>query len=190
MRHFYTEIEGWFNFLPLYEEVINNAKHEQHFVEIGAWKGKSTSYMAVEIVNQNKNITFDVVDTWEGSQDEEVHLKDRNVVNDTLFDTFCRNLEPVKDYINVIRSDSVEAASLYEDNSLDFVLLDGGHSYEQVKADIIAWLPKVKIGGILAGDDYGHLNKRHVKNSVAMAVDELIPNANKDNYWWKHIKEE
>ena len=57
MRHFYTEIEGWFNFLPLYEEVINNAKHEQHFVEIGAWKGKSTSYMAVDelIPNANKD---------------------------------------------------------------------------------------------------------------------------------------
>lgn len=191
MQHFYQGIQGWFNFQPLYQETINNATHEQHFVEVGAWKGKSTSYMAVEIVNQNKNITFDVIDTWEGSQDETVHMENPDVVDNTLFETFCNNLSPVQEYINVIRSDSVEAANMYEDESVDFVLLDGGHSYEQVKADITAWLPKVKKGGVLAGDDYGHVNKRHLpKSGLAKAVDELLPDANTDNYWWTYKKEE
>ena len=46
------------------------------------------------------------------------------------------------------------AAATYPDQSLDFVFLDADHDYESVKADIAAWLPKVKPGGILAGHDY------------------------------------
>ena len=191
MQHFYHGIHGWFNFQPLYQETIDNATHGQHFVEVGAWKGKSSAFMAVEIINSNKNIEFDIIDTWEGSSDETGHMEDPDVIDNTLFETFCSNLSPVQDYINVVRSDSVEAAGLYEDESVDFVLLDGGHSYEQVKADITAWLPKVKKGGILAGDDYGHVDKRHLpKSGLAKAVDELLPNANTDNYWWTYKKEE
>lgn len=191
MQHFYHNIHGWFNFQPLYQETIDNATHGQNFVEVGAWKGKSSAFMAVEIINSNKNIEFDIIDTWEGSQDETGHMEDPDVVDNTLFETFCSNLSPVQDYINVIRSDSVEAANIYEDESVDFVLLDGGHSYEQVKADITAWLPKVKKGGILAGDDYGHVDKRHLpKSGLAKAVDELLPDANTDNYWWTYKKEE
>ena len=43
---------------------------------------------------------------------------------------------------------------LYENNSLDFVLIDASHKYIDVKEDIISWLPKVKKGGYLIGDDY------------------------------------
>jgi predicted O-methyltransferase YrrM len=60
---------------------------------------------------------------------------------------------------------SLEAAGLYKDNSLDFVLLDASHTYEDVKADIQAWLPKIKSGGILAGDDY-HVSWPGVINAV------------------------
>ena len=39
------------------------------------------------------------------------------------------------------------------DHSLDFVFLDASHEYKDVKDDIEHWLPKVKIGGTLGGDD-------------------------------------
>ena len=42
-----------------------------HFVEIGSYKGRSSSYMAVEIVNSGKSITFDCVDTWKGSEEHQ-----------------------------------------------------------------------------------------------------------------------
>ena len=53
-----------------------------------------------------------------------------------------------------IKMTSIEASKTFEDNSLDFVFLDASHEYEDVKEDILHWLPKIKSGGIFAGHDY------------------------------------
>lgn len=58
------------------------------------------------------------------------------------------------DRVDIVRSDSVSAASQVEDSSLDFVFIDADHSYEGCKADIDAWSPKVRKGGIISGHDY------------------------------------
>ena len=63
-------------------------------------------------------------------------------------------MAPVAHVINPVRMTSLEAATRYKDLSLDFVFLDGDHGYEAVKADIQAWLPKLKPGAILGGHDY------------------------------------
>ena len=78
-------------------------------------------------------------------------------------------MKPVEMYYTPVRMSSVEAASLYADNSLDFVFIDAGHTYEDCFSDIQAWLPKVKAGGTLAGHDYGS------SEGVRRAVKELIP---------------
>ena len=49
---------------------------------------------------------------------------------------------------------SVEAASLFENGSFDFVYLDADHSFESVWQDLSVWYPKIRIGGILAGHDF------------------------------------
>ena len=54
----------------------------------------------------------------------------------------------------VIRKTSLDAVREFDDNCLDFVYIDGEHSYESVKEDIEAWTPKVRKGGIVAGHDY------------------------------------
>lgn len=50
-------------------------------------------------------------------------------------------------------SSSVSAASLIRDRSLDLVFIDGDHSYGAVQQDILAWMPKIKSGGIICGHD-------------------------------------
>jgi len=39
-------------------------------------------------------------------------------------------------------------------NELDFVYIDGNHSYEFVKEDIALYYPKVRKGGIIGGNDF------------------------------------
>jgi hypothetical protein len=151
INHIYQNIEGWCGFQQEYIDIVNKASSPSHFVEIGAWKGKSTSVMAVEIANSGKKIQFDVVDTWRGSIE---HVNDKDVLNGDLYKVFTKNLEPVKDHINPIRLPSLEAAKLYKDNSLDFVFIDASHDYENVIADIRAWYPKVKLTGIIGGHDF------------------------------------
>ena len=64
-------------------------------------------------------------------------------------------LEEHKSRYTLHRQTSIDAAASFADSSLDFVYLDANHAYPAVKADIAAWWPKVKLGGMLAGDDYG-----------------------------------
>lgn len=49
---------------------------------------------------------------------------------------------------------SVDAAATMPDSSLDFVYLDARHDFCGVLADIVAWWPKLKRGGIFAGHDF------------------------------------
>ena len=49
---------------------------------------------------------------------------------------------------------SVAASQQFAEQSLDFVYIDADHSYESCLADITAWHPKIRDGGILSGHDY------------------------------------
>jgi hypothetical protein len=75
----------------------------------------------------------------------------------------------------IMRMDSTEAAQVFAAGSLDFVYVDGSHRYEQVQADICAWYPKVRPGGILAGHDYDPTNPHSgVTRAVRELADELM----------------
>jgi hypothetical protein len=69
-----------------------------------------------------------------------------------------------------LRLPSLEAARQVPDESLDFVFIDAIHLYEDARADIAAWLPKLRSGGVLAGHDYTPQFR-----GVMRAVDEAIP---------------
>jgi len=196
MEHFYNNIHGWFDFHDLYSRMVQEASSGYHFVEIGAFYGKSTSYMAVEIINSGKNIKFDVVDTWRGSLEHQQDAWDAQeaMINDTAFDIFKLNLISVKDHFNPIKLPSIEASKLYQDKSLDFVYIDAAHEYEFVKPDIEAWLPKVKVGGYIGGHDYQNYTMPSGSSfGVIQAVDEtfkgdieLLKGSGSWTYSWLH----
>lgn len=155
MNHFYMNEsfgEDWFTYPQLYQTIVQRFPSGSHFVEVGCWKGKSAAFMAVEIENSGKKIQFDCIDIWDVSPNN----GERSLSGDELFNCFKNNIEPVSHIINVKRMDSSAAADDYADNSVDFVFIDADHSYEGVKRDILAWLPKVKQGGVFAGHDYWH----------------------------------
>ena len=151
MDHYYMKpsIGGWFTFPGLYRKMVEVAPDNAHFVEVGAYLGKSTACMGVEIANSGKKITFDVVDIWRNTPQAPVSCTD-----DEMFEAFKQNISSVASFVNPRRMDSVTAAGTYPDSSLDFVFIDADHSYEACLADINAWLPKVKVGGYIAGHDY------------------------------------
>jgi predicted O-methyltransferase YrrM len=155
MEHFYNNIEGWFSYDYIYKHVVDTAEDGELFVEVGSFKGRSSSFMAVEIANSGKKIQFDCVDTWEGSSEHQAGAaaEVKEVVAGTLYETFLNNMKPVEGLYRPMRMTSLEAAAQYEDESIDFLMLDGAHEYEAIKADILAFLPKMKNGGIITGDD-------------------------------------
>lgn len=168
MEHFYTKIQGWFTYPQLYKEMVNTYPSGSKFVEVGSWKGTSAAFMAVEIINADKNIILDCVDLWT-SQDNfllniEKEYRDNSHNSEWLYNTFLNNISPVKHYINPIRSFSNEAASLYKDDSVDFCFIDAAHDYDSVLKDLTAWYPKIKLTGTFAGHDYPSKEVREAVN--------------------------
>lgn len=146
IKHYYKNVNGYFDYEFIIQEAIARSSSNAHFVEVGAYMGKSASYAGVDIINSGKNIKYDIVDHFMGSLNDPVGNGCKNVC--------LKNIEPVNSVVNLINLPSVKAAELYADNSLDYVFLDGDHNYEGIKADLIAWYPKLKLGALFAGHDH------------------------------------
>jgi len=71
-----------------------------------------------------------------------------------------------------MRMTSLEGAAVVPDGSLDFVYVDASHDYDSCLADLEAWSPKVRRGGIVAGDDYRQGSSR--ARGVIGAVDDFV----------------
>ena len=74
----------------------------------------------------------------------------------------------------VWRMTSSEAAPNIKDGSLDFVFIDGDHSYQGTKLDIELWIKKVKPGGWIGGHDYKHKSRPDLAG-VTKAWQESFP---------------
>lgn len=89
--------------------------------------------------------------------------------------------------LHVVKMTSIEASRLFTKGYFDLVFIDADHRYNSVKADIEAWLPLVRKGGLLAGDDYG-IGKH--SGDVKRAVDERFGNdivLTECNIWIRRI---
>jgi predicted O-methyltransferase YrrM len=106
----------------------------------GAEVGVFTGYYSELLCKAMPNLHLTCCDIW-GSG------KYKRAEDQCLARLAPYNTTIIKDY-------SVEAAKQVADGSLDFVYIDGAHDYDNVKADLKAWLPKVRVGGIVAGDDF------------------------------------
>lgn len=128
--------------------------------EIGSYRGASTTLAA-----SRARLVY-AVDPWEGCGD-----------NDGALGVFlARNLSNVR----ILRMRSLEALSHVPNRSLDFVYIDAMHGYEDVKADIEGWLPKIKPGMWIGGHDY------HAQGAgVVRAVNECLgqPAIFRDSSW-------
>ena len=72
------------------------------------------------------------------------------------------------------------------DEMLDWIYIDGDHSYEGCLRDLENALQVVKPGGLILGDDYGWPNAKWFKPGVTKAVDEFINKNELTNKMFKH----
>ncbi len=157
IKHNYQEIEGWFNMEQQYLELLESTPEKGIFVELGAYKGKSTSFIVTEIVNRNRNIQFYTVDTFEGdsgSTDKKEVEAYKQVNVSKMYEEFKENTKHLENKFTIMVNYSYEAAEYFADNSIDVVFLDAGHSASAVLADLKAWYPKMKDNSIMSGHDY------------------------------------
>jgi hypothetical protein len=169
MEHFFKTIDGWFDYEDLYQMVVDQYGDGSHFVEMGTWKGRSAAYMGVAIINSGKQILFDTIDHFIGIDKVTGSLEQKRKML-ANYKNCLRNLHPTP-LTRIIPLPSADAALLYDNRSLDFVFIDGDHAYAAAYNDIKTWMPKVKIGGILAGHDF----TSHA--GVNKAVKTLLPKA-------------
>jgi hypothetical protein len=175
VEHLFEAIPGWFKFAPAYARAVADAADRALFVEVGSFKGRSTAYLGVEILNSGKHVALHCVDYWNAPDEPD------------LLGTFTANLAPLVARglsLTLHREASTAAAGRFADRSVDFLWLDAGHRYEEVLADLQAWLPKVCDGGVIGGDDYGFLG-------VSAAVKDVLGNdfetGDVDSWpWWRH----
>ena len=168
----FNEIPGWFVYKPLYDKMVENAPFNSTFVEVGAWFGKSTNYLAGKIKESKKNIHFTTIDTFKGTQTEELHLNIVDNFNGDILYEFIDNTIISNNYgtFDIIKDESKNAATQFANESIEYLMIDGGHSYDEVMDDIRLWYNKVKPGGVISGDDY------NIFEGVNRAADEYFYN--------------
>jgi SAM-dependent methyltransferase len=162
----YQKIQGYFDFEHFYSQIADELPHDGRFVEVGCWRGQSLAYLLGELKRRQKQVDVVGVDHFEGALGD-MPFQQMAQLND--IEAECReNLKAVGYPFGIIAKPSVDAARDIDDESLDAVFIDGSHDYESVRDDLLAWIPKVKRGGILAGHDYQD-------RGVAQAIAEVMP---------------
>lgn len=109
---------------------------------------------------------------------------------DAIAELAAQNTEFARLRRHILREASPAAAERIGDRSLDFVFLDADHTEAAVGADLKAWYPKLRSGGLLCGHDYGHRRERTGRFGVRRAVNEfaeahvLDVSVGEGNVWW------
>lgn len=127
-------------------------------VEIGSWMGKSTVIMGTALKSTGKKGTIYCVDPWEATGDKDYvkALADHGMEPRDLYPTFIQNMEKhgLLDIVVPCRGRSEEAAEWLTLPEIDLLFIDGDHHEDAALLDLQLWVPKVKVGGIVAMHDF------------------------------------
>lgn len=121
--------------------------------EIGVWEGSFSERLCAA----NDRLQLTCVDPWQPMYDYAAEAKNDAARLTAAFETAKHRLGRFGCVL--MRMRSLEAAAQIPDRSLDFVYIDGNHRLDHVLADLDAWVPKVRQGGIVAGHDYTERKK-------------------------------
>lgn len=157
--------------------------HSFKCVEVGVFKGINAKKFL-----DNMNIEHAwLVDCWGHFDYEPQTMANHEIDKDPDFwkRVYEEVLEMFEDYRNVtvIKAWSHQAAEMIPDD-LDFVYVDAEHTYEATIRDIELWLPKIKIGGWLMGDDYSWEGTHEAVNEFVQKYNYELHYGSNDTQWW------
>lgn len=136
--------------------------------EIGVYRGEYSEVLC----KANPKLKLYSIDPWDPHPEYTAYIK-----KETFVDAYDQAKKRLSNYnCEMIKKKSLDAARDFEDESLDFVYIDGDHSFQACTNDIVEWSKKVKTGGIIAGHDYiKHLPRSiiHVYQAVNGYTDAL-----------------
>ena len=137
----WREVDGWIHDDEF--SILQELSKGKDCLEIGSYKGKS----AVIISEFAKSLVC--VDTFAADGSGQNQLGVRITFNEFMENTKdCDNIFPCVGESKVV-------IPLFNDNRFDFIFIDGLHSYEGVKSDILVCWPKLRMGGVMLFHDYG-----------------------------------
>lgn len=145
-------IPGWFHHGKKILELIEEHRPKA-CVELGTWLGASAIPVARSIARWGGTLTC--VDTWAGDLNRDGGSQPGKVP--VMLMTCARAIVEagVGANVRLIPAMTLNAA-LYWSEPIDFLYVDADHGYKGVTADLEAWLPHVKRGGLIVGDDYNN----------------------------------
>jgi hypothetical protein len=130
---------------PAYKYIKNKLGEDLIGVLIGAYNGKSANYVFSAIRMKKFFLIEPCSEYGDGTYDQ----MSWNLAFDNLQSTFSG----VGDVV-IIKDKAENVCNDFENSTLDFVYIDGDHSYEHVLLDMNLWWPKVRNGGVMAGHDF------------------------------------
>jgi len=116
-------------------------------VEIGIWNGGN----AEAVLGHIKPKKYYMIDPYKASDEyigPQFSQAEFDKTYNVMYDFFSKF-----DSVSIMKMTSLEASSLVP-NGLDFVYIDGAHDYINKTLDLNLWYPKVRIGGVVGGDDF------------------------------------
>jgi Methyltransferase domain len=187
ISNYQVDLQGWMDngFASTFSEYLlqHDLQNPMTIIEVGSWKGLSTSTMAQLCKAHNIKANIYAIDTWLGAQefwtwgyDDPTRGLSLKLVNGypSVFYTFTKNMKSLghHDTIAPLPLPSSVALDVLKHHNIlaDVIYIDAAHDYESVKQDILAYKSLVRPGGMIFGDDY-----THHWNGVMKAVDETLP---------------
>jgi hypothetical protein len=159
--------------------------------EIGVHRGELSAFF----INNAKPSLLHLIDPWRwfGSEKyiDTLYGGQKGGQQSNMDARFSKVLKKFKHEIRngqvqIHRMLSTEAAKFIENDSLDWIYIDGDHSYQGVMADLKNYYSKVKNGGYIIGDDYDRFN--WYGDDVIRAVADFVKKYDVEEIEYKNIQ--
>tara|TARA_B100000780_G_scaffold267383_1_gene224399 strand:+ start:222 stop:872 length:651 start_codon:yes stop_codon:yes gene_type:complete len=176
------------------EEVAT--KKPKFFLEVGVFQGvtarnvcellhhvngENFTYIGIDVFSLDNKDTYE---GWKNGTNEIIPGTEQNNLLKKFYFKYILKKEPYsleavahllkkfKKNIHLIKNNSNEALKKIDMSKVDYVFLDGGHSYNTVKNDLNYSKPVLENNGTILCDDYS----LHFAPGVKKAIDEFVLN--------------